>query len=192
VLRRISWFWVLVVALFGASALFASGVRARRLEIQRAGVSLSTGAVVSLSQVIDGDTVVVRTDSGDPVTVRILGVKAFEASSGRDPADRFGQEAVAAIGRIAADKPIHVQLGSPAKDKYGRTLAVLSVNDTDLGLSLVGSGLVLVYTAYPFAEMAHYLEEQAKARMDRRGLWGEPTAAARADGLLRQWRAKAP
>lgn len=52
---------------------------------------------------------------------------------------------------------------------------------------MVRRGLVLVYTVYPFGSMSMYLQEQAKAKADRVGLWSEPDVAKRAELLSREW-----
>jgi endonuclease YncB( thermonuclease family) len=181
-----------VVVLFGLSGWFALGVRRQRQQILQSGPALTNGALVTLASVVDGDTVIVRLESGDTASVRLLGIKAFAAGQGRDPSDRFGHEAMAAIERKAADKPLRVLLNSPPKDKYGRYLALLFVDEEDLGLDLVRRGLALVYTVYPFQAMALYLQEQESAHADRRGLWADAAAAKRAELLVREWRAETP
>ena len=115
--------------------------------------------------------------------------------------DRVGQaNALAAHGeagknaleRALEDKPIRVLLGTPPKDKHGRALATLYVDDEDVGLRLVRTGHVLVYTAYPFPGMQRYLDAQAQAKSERKGLWADDAAAARAEALLAIWRKEAP
>jgi endonuclease YncB( thermonuclease family) len=192
VLRRISWFWALVAALLATSAVFALNVERQRRALQAAGVDLKNDAVVSVSSVVDGDTVVVKTETGDSVSVRLVGIKAFKAGTGIEATDRFGRAAVEAIQRATENRPARVLLNTPPKDKYGRTLATLMVDDQDLALGLVSKGVVLVYTVYPFPAMALYLREKEAARADRRGFWGDPTVAARADLLEQQWRTEAP
>lgn len=187
-----SLFWVVVFVLLSASGWFALGVRRQRQQITQAGPALTNGAIVSLASVVDGDTVLVRLDSGDTVSVRLLGIKAFASGQGKDPSDRFGREAVTAIERKASGKLLRVVLHSTPKDKYGRALATLYVDEEDLGLELVRRGLALVYTVYPFQAMDLYLQEQQSARGERRGLWSEPSVAGRADLLVREWRAEAP
>ena len=81
-----------------------------------------------------------------------------------------------------------VQLHDPPKDKYGRTLARLSVDGRDVGLGLVEQGLVLVYTAFPFPLMGEYLQHQAHARAAKLGLWANPEVARQADLFDREWR----
>jgi endonuclease YncB( thermonuclease family) len=192
VLRRVSPFWLVVAVLGLAAVAFALDVQRRKAELRQDGPSVETGAIVMLKSVVDGDTVVVRTEAGEDVAVRMVGIKAFDADTGRDAASRIGQEAVAAIERKASQKPIRLELNTPPKDKYGRLLASLGVDEEDLGLGLVREGLVLVYTAYPFPAMGLYLQEQEATKADRRGLWGDASLVRRAELLQREWRMQTP
>ncbi len=185
-------FWGLVVALLGASAYFGANAEQRRREVQRGEASVSTGAIVHLSRVVDGDTVLVQNPDGGSVAVRILGVKSFDPAGDKAPTARAGQAAVAALGRMLGEKPIRVLLNAEPKDKHGRTIATLYVDDKDVGLTLVKQGLVLVYPVYPFPALSMYLEEQEAARAARRGFWSDPEAAHRADLLLAEWRRDGP
>ncbi len=190
--RGTTIFWSIVALLFAASAFFAvQGGRLKR-SIQRAGVTVSTGDLVTLASVTDGDSVIVRTAAGDDVVVRIIGIKSLEAGAGKESLGVYGVEAKHALDRACANKAIRVLLGNPPKDKHGRSLATLYVEDEDVALRLVKDGSVLVYTAFPFPDMQRYLDEQAGAKAQRKGLWADPAAVARADLLLGMWRREAP
>jgi micrococcal nuclease len=185
-------FWALVVALLGASVYFGVNAEARRRSVQRSDATVSTGDIVRLSRVIDGDTVLVTSQDGANVAVRLLGIKAFAVTGDRDPTVHFGRAAVAELSAMLEDKPLRVLLNDPPRDKHGRTLASLYVDDRDVALTLVSRGMVLVYSVYPFPSMSLYLQAQATARAERKGLWGEPVVAARADLLTQQWRRGGP
>jgi len=185
-------FWTILAALLGAAVFFGVQGERRRGEIQKAGASVQTGDLVALASVTDGDSIVVNNPAGDTVAIRLLGVKALEGAPGKDPFGIYAAEAANALRRNLADKPVRVLVGVPPKDKHGRTLATLFVDDRDVGLAMVSEGLALVYTAYPFPAMQRYLEEQARAQSDRKGLWADPAVAARAELLLGVWRKEAP
>lgn len=181
-------FWLLIAALLSASLVFGVGAeRGRRAVQQASGAALSTGDLVTLVTVVDGDTVVVA-KGGDKATVRIVGIKAFSPEAGRDAAGGFGQAAVEALRRILGDKPVRVLAQAAKKDAKDRHLATLFVDGEDVATRLIGDGLVLVYTVYPFPGMAAYLAEQDRARASQRGLWANPAAAARAELLVKEWR----
>lgn len=203
--RATTWFWLLVALLFGASAYYAGAVWRMRLADKPRDVQLASGDVVRLHHVVDGDTVVVARLDGDGaasapaspadaarVTVRLLGIKAFDSKAGKDEAALHGRSAEEALRRLAGEQPLRVLLNSPPKDRSGRTLASLYAGGEDLGLALVARGHVLVYTVYPFPNMAGYLSAQRQAREQRLGLWADPLAVELADALARQWARGAP
>ena len=115
-----------------------------------------------------------------PVTNKIE--KNLEAS--------YGHAAVDTLERMTKDRAIRVLLNSPPKDRYGRYLAVLYVEDQDVGLRLVREGLALVYTVFPFPGMAFYLQEQELARAGRRGLWANAEMTAYASSLMHEWQGR--
>jgi micrococcal nuclease len=185
-------FWTILAALLGASVFFGVQGERQRGEAQKAGASVQTGDLVTLASVTDGDSIVVTNPAGDTVALRILGVKAMEGAPGKDPFAVYATEAANALRRTLGDKPARVLLGVPPKDKHGRALATLFVDDRDVGLGMISDGLALVYTAYPFPAMQRYLDEQSRAKADRKGLWADPVATARAELLLGVWRKEAP
>ena len=185
-------FWSLIAVLVGASVFFALGAEEQRREGRGAEVSLEGGEVVSLEEVVDGDTLLVRTAAGAQVSVRLLGVKSFDTKLEKDVTKTYGQTAMDALRRSLEGKPIRVLPHSTPKDKYGRSIATLFVDERDVGLELVKEGLALAYTVYPFPTMQMYLKEQELARSDRRGLWDNPDAVLRADALSAEWRKHTP
>lgn len=184
-------FWGLVVALGTASTFFGVSAERARRSVQQAAADVETGDLVELASVLDGDTVLVTTRAGGQVTVRIVGVKAFSADAALDDTRTYGREATDVLRGTLQGKPARVLVHAPRKDARGRTLASLYVDDRDVALELIGRGLVLVYTAYPFPGMTAYLEAQGKARTQKVGIWSSPGATARAEGLSREWASEA-
>lgn len=185
-------FWFMLVVLSGASAFFAVESRRMRGALTEANATVNTGDLVKLVSVTDADSIVVRNAGGEDVPVRLVGIKALEGAPGKDALLAHAAIGKSALERALEDKPVRVLLGNPPKDKHGRTLATLYVDDEDVGLRLVRDGNVLVYTAYPFADMQRYRDAEAKAKSERKGLWADDAAAARADALHALWRKEAP
>jgi len=183
-------FWGCVTLLLGASLFFGYNVENARRDTSRSEGRIDTGGIVSLSNVIDGDTVRVAQEGQPPASVRILGIKTFEASIAKDVVAPYGQAAVDTLQRMMANKPVRVLLHSTPKDRYGRYIATLYVDDQDVGLHLVREGLAMVYTVYPFPEMSFYLREQELARAGRRGLWANSEVTSRALALIHEWRGR--
>jgi micrococcal nuclease len=75
-------------------------------------------------------------------------------------------------------------------DRWGRTLAVISMDGVDINLQQVRDGFAWVYTKYlgenSVDVQARYRSAEAEARQAKRGLWSdtqepEPAAKARAE-----------
>lgn len=185
-------FWTLVATLLGAAAFYGQQVWQFQAAQQQREVALASGDVVQLKTVVDGDTVIVAKDGGGLATVRLLGIKTFEAKVAKDDAAVHGRAAEDALRRLAADQPLRVLLNTPPKDRHGRTLATLYVGGEDIAMNLVARGHALAYTVYPFAQMSAYLQAQAAAKAQRLGLWADPAVVERAEGLIREWARAAP
>jgi endonuclease YncB( thermonuclease family) len=124
----------------------------------------SRGASISgTAQVIDGDGLHVG-----GTEVRLHGVDAFE---GRQTCLRDGRhwncgEAAADLLR-ALTTGREITCSKRDVDKYGRTVAVCSNGEVDLGAELVRAGLALAYRQYG----TDYVDEEDAARKARRGAW---------------------
>jgi micrococcal nuclease len=185
-------FWALVCLLVGTAVFYGVGAEEQRRGLQKASAKIESGALVRLSTVVDGGTIIVANEQGDRTTVSILGIRSVAGRAQRDALATWGEAAEEAIERLAAGKPVRVMLHSVPRDRQGRTLATLFVGDEDLGLRLVTDGLALVYPVHPFASLPLYLREQDSAKSARRGLWSHPDAERRAQILALEWQKQAP
>jgi endonuclease YncB( thermonuclease family) len=163
------------------------GVQRELLKGRKAEGKIENGSIVKIVQVVDGDAVVVVQEGEKPASVRILGIKSFDAKIEKDIVTPYGQAAIDTLERLAKDKPIRVMLNSTPKDRYGRYIATLYMENQDIGLRLIREGLVLAYTVYPFPAMSLYLQEQELAQTGRKGLWANQDVAARARALMSAW-----
>lgn len=186
--RSTFFFWSLIAALLSASLFFGLNAEQRRKSVQAGSGKIESGDLVQLVTVIDGDSVQVRRAGQEPVTVRLIGIKSFNAKVEKDVVTPFGQAAIETLQRQMTDRSVRVLLNATPKDKNGRYLATLYANDQDIALHLVRQGLVLVYTVYPFPAMHSYLQEQEQARAGRRGLWASSAATERALAMMNEWR----
>jgi len=181
-------FWSLIVLLLSASLFFGINAEKMRRGAQAGGGKIDSGDLVRLIKVVDGDTVLVAREGQEPVTVRLIGIKSFDAKVEKDVVTPFGQAAREALQRVMADRPVRVMLNTTPKDKHGRYLATLYADDQDIALSLIRRGLVLAYTVYPFPSLQIYLQEQERARAGKRGLWSNSAATERALAMMNEWR----
>lgn len=88
-------------------------------------------------RIIDGDTVALGQER-----IRIADIDAPEIAHPRCPAElRLGLAARDALGALVMGRD--VQVTRAGRDRYGRTLAVLSVKGRSIGMMLIASGLAV-------------------------------------------------
>jgi micrococcal nuclease len=157
------------VVLSAAALLLASGVA---LVAKRGGGSALAGRV---TYVIDGDTVVVRLDSEQPVHVRLIGINTPEIAHFGKPGECFGIRAATMTRRLVLGHRVLLQAGRERHDRYGRLLAYVRVlgGPDDLERTLLVRGAAHTLAIAPNIDRAAmYAQLEAAARQAGRGLWG--------------------
>ncbi|MDH4158131.1 MAG: thermonuclease family protein [candidate division Zixibacteria bacterium] len=118
-------------------------------------------------RVIDGDTVELK--GGD--ILRLLAVDAPEKD------DPYYEEAREFLTAMTLGKPVRITYGGGRRDRYGRLLGFLYVDDTMVNQAILANGLGYLYlfrenTGLP--EIAGLLTAQKEAIASGRGLWAAP------------------
>lgn len=95
---------------------------------------------------IDGDTIVL-----DGETIRIANIDTPEIRHAQCDAERrLGLVAKAELEKLLDSGAITLERGDPAsgrlKDKYGRTLGIISIDGLDVGETLIGRQLARPWT----------------------------------------------
>lgn len=115
----------------------------------------TTGAIgdpaqVELVHVIDGDTIIVD-DGGEEQKVRFLGIDTPEISHGDEAGEPCGEEARDMTEELTAAGEVELRAddAQPAEDRYGRRLAYVEVDGTDLSAELLSAGLADIYHSAP-------------------------------------------
>jgi len=145
--------------------------------VQR-GSADSSSALLSgrVTYVIDGDTVVVRTEpGGESVHVRLIGIDTPEISHDGRPSDCYGRRASEITRSLVLARQVELEQGREAHDRYGRLLAYVRVvgGPDDLERVLLERGAARTLTIPPNDDRAAvYRELEAAARRAGRGLWG--------------------
>jgi len=144
---------------------------------------------VTVLTVVDGDTIDIRYANGTTDTVRMLGIDTPEVYGGTDPAEfegvpdsRAGRDCLGDAGD-AASTALRDRLGSgevdvtlvldPLSDgrgDYGRLLAYVEVNGTDVNRWLVAEGYARVYDS-TFSRSEEYYAAESAAQDAGTGLW---------------------
>lgn len=130
-----------------------------------------------ITAVIDGDTVKIRFTGGRPSgcaeteRVRLIGVNTPELS---EPVEYYAQEARNYTNQFW-NNPIYIELDSVTgqRDKYGRLLAYIYVNNFCLNEQLILGGYGYYYDYFKFDSQMMYQFEHAErvAKKEKRGLW---------------------
>jgi micrococcal nuclease len=154
------------VALLAATAI---GVGCSSSDGQTAKAS---GPVIA--RVIDGDTVVVRADTGDE-TVRLIGVDTPETKHPSKPVQCFGKEATAFTTSLLPEgTSVRLERDVEERDRYGRLLAYVYRADDGVfvNLELARQGFADVLTIAPnVAHSTEFVAAVGDARTNQRGLW---------------------
>jgi len=112
--------------------------------------------------VVDGDTLRI-----DGRSVRLHGVDAFEKRQMCGSID-CGIEAKRYLEALVADSI--VACAPEGTDRYGRTIALCKVGETDVGAALVRAGWALAYVKYS----VDYSAAEAAASSAGAGAWAAP------------------
>ena len=116
-----------------------------------------TGKVVAVA---DGDTITVLHDKAQ-VKVRLTEIDAPEK------AQAFGNRSKQSLTDLCLDK--NAVLAEKGKDRYGRTLARVTCNGTDVNAEQVRRALAWAYTKYLTDPQIKVIEGEARAA--KSGLW---------------------
>lgn len=114
--------------------------------------------------IADGDTLTVLHDR-QPVKIRLANIDAPEK---KQP---FGQRSKQSLSDLCWQKDATYQV--EAKDRYGRTVAIVSCGGVEVNRAQVERGLAWVYPRYNRDPGLPALQEQA--REGKRGLWADPS-----------------
>jgi len=120
------------------------------------------------TRVVDGDTIVL--DGNEKV--RLIGVDTPETKDPRKPVQYFGKEASEFTKRMVEGKKVRLDYDWQRKDKYGRTLAYVYLEDgTFLNAEIIKQGYGHAYTVFPFKYLEEFRQHEREARENQRGLW---------------------
>lgn len=125
--------------------------------------------------VVDGDTV----DLDGEERVRLIGVDTPELHHSEKPVMYLAKESYKFLKNLCLGKKVRLEYEEVNahhrhKDKYGRTLAYLYLEDgTFINAEIIKQGYGFCYTKYPFKYMDKFRLYQREARQDSKGLWNE-------------------
>lgn len=117
-----------------------------------------TGKVVSVT---DGDTIKILTKRKTLYKIRLNGIDAPEKSQA------FGKKSKSNLSKLVAGRVVDVHYKK--KDRYGRILGTIFVDNQDVNLKQIENGYAWVYRRY--CKRKDYYEAEEYARNKKLGLW---------------------
>lgn len=123
---------------------------------------------VRVTRVIDGDTIEIE----DGRRVRYIGINTPETVDPRKAVECFGREASAQNRELVEGKEIEMGKDIAEKDKYGRLLRYIWVENLFVNDYLIRQGFAQVMTVPPDVKYQEQLRQaEAEAQEFKRGLW---------------------
>lgn len=124
-------------------------------------------------KVIDGDTFIMD-DTEKGTHVRLIGIDAPESRKTKyEDVQPFGAEAKEFATNLVEGKNVKLVYDVEPKDKYGRTLAYVYLEDGRMvNAIMLSEGLARLNTVPPnVAHVDEFKELQTKARESHKGMW---------------------
>jgi len=129
--------------------------------------STMRGLVVGVT---DGDTVTVLDHTRRQYKVRLMGIDAPEKSQ------PYGHKSKESLSRLAYGKSVSVTYNK--KDKYGRMVGKITVDEVDICLEQIKAGMAWHYKKYEteqsLSDRFIYASAEDEAKLKVRGLWQDP------------------
>ena len=120
--------------------------------------------------VIDGDTIVL---DGNEI-VRLIGIDTPETKNPRKPVQYYGRDAYEFTKGLVEGKKVRLAYDLNKKDKYGRTLGYVYLEDgTFLNAEVVKQGYGFAYRYFFFKYFDEFKQYEREARENAIGLWSD-------------------
>lgn len=121
-----------------------------------------------VTRIADGDTFTMIFENGFEVRVRLLGIDSPERRQA------FSNKAKQTLSDLIYNKEVKVYYES--KDRYGRVLGDIYINDLNVNHEMVRRGMAWHFIRYSDDEKLAALEKEA--RKNKIGLWADPNPVA--------------
>ena len=111
--------------------------------------------------VLDGDTISLIDHDHRSLRIRLAQIDAPEKHQ------PFGAASKQSLSSLVFGKDVLIDIVD--KDRYGRSVAKIHIDEMDVNLEQVRRGMAWVYEKY--ARESRYFNVQLEAKKERRGLW---------------------
>ncbi|WP_414756183.1 thermonuclease family protein [Anabaena sp. CCY 9910] len=129
--------------------------------------NLPSTTVVSVG---DGDTLRVRNQQGQPITIRLLCIDAPEMK--QNPWDQKSRTSLVQL--LPVDQTVQVR--QIERDRYKKLVAEIFVNNRSVNLTMVQEGEAVVYRQYLKGcanTKDQFLQAEANAKQQKLGFWNQ-------------------
>jgi micrococcal nuclease len=126
--------------------------------------------------VVDGDTIIVK-NKNIKEKVRLKGVDAPEIAHpefGQHKIDYFGEESSQCLLNILREKTVTLKYdtnNTREKDKYGRLLAYVHLDEIDVNAKIIGMGCARAMKNFPHSRLNYYKDLEKTAKTKKLGMW---------------------
>lgn len=126
------------------------------------------GILVKVTKIVDGDTI--KIDTGE--TVRYIGIDTPETVDPKKPVMCYGKEATNKNKELVEGKIVELEKDISEKDRYGRLLRYIWIEDTLINELLVREGFAHSSSYPPDIKYQNQLvAAQQLAITEQKGLW---------------------
>lgn len=179
---RTAWLTVAIFVVLGALLL---ADRTGLLLAPTDDARLYHGAPALVERVVDGDTVIVaipdaQDRSRTTTRVRLWGIDAPELARERASAEPFATDAAERLRALVEGRTVTLRLEpSRSRDRYGRLLAHLEIDDESVALVLVRDGLARAERRWPHRDSDRFENAETQARRASKGIWSAASSSPR-------------
>ncbi len=161
---------------FGGLALIVIGLTiSPKLDVQAPALAQD---IYEIKQVIDGDTIEI-TRYGKPEQVRLIGLDTPETLDPRKPVQCYGNEASDNSKKLLSGQNVRIEFDQQVgeRDRYGRLLAYIWLNDGLINLELIKGGYAHEYTyrSQSYKYQNQFKEAESLAKQAQVGFWSPLT-----------------
>lgn len=167
--------WVVVfAALVVASRLVIESEDVQDRSEQSSSSNASAARSAKVLRVVDGDTILVRDDSGGTERIRYIGVDTPESVKPNTPVQCYGHEASNYNKSLVQGKTVRLVPDHEPLDKYGRSLAYVYANGKLVQSELLAGGYARTLEIPPnTSRAAQFAKLEDVAIRTNKGLWRE-------------------
>lgn len=159
---------------------YVAPVQTPQTTAQKTDYTKLSSTIVTVTEVIDGDTIKIKFADNSTEKIRLLGIDTPEKNDTRKTVECFSKEASAHLKDLIGDKSIELKNDKSAdnRDKYKRLLRyAYTSDDEDIDLKMIKDGYAYALTKYPMdtKKKKEYKAAENDARKNQRGLWAPNT-----------------